>query len=90
MPTDPVNPGPVVDTPSEPLPTDPDWRPPGFIDVIGGEPPEVIPDPETPNTPGGGKETGGYCIPEFCLPNWGGGQTWFERYGIPDTFNCCK
>jgi len=89
-PTDPVIPGPiVVDTPPDSIPTDPGWRPP-VIDVdVGVQPGEQPPDPESPNT-GGGKETGGYCVPEFCLPNWGGGRTWFERYGVEDTFGCCK
>lgn len=40
-------------------------------------------------TGGGGGGGAAWCVPEFCLPTWGGGQTWFERYGIPDP-GCCK
>lgn len=28
--------------------------------------------------------------PEFCLPIWGGGMTWFERYGEDDCGTCKK
>lgn len=89
-PTDPVIPGPiVVDTPVDPLPTDPWWRPPVIDSEPGPQPVAPQPDPDSPNT-GGGRDGGMVCIPEFCLPTWGYGRNWFERYGIPDTYNCCK